>query len=352
MRCLQGGNFTKARDLLEQVCRIDNKDADVWFLLGAIYGQAGKISRAIQCSEKALGINPVHVDAAYNLGQAYRRASKYREAERCFLTVLEFRPGVAEVYDMLGYVLQEQGKYKEAKASYRKALEINPNLSGTAYLLAALEGGDSVPGKAPEDYVRGLFDGFADHFEETLVGELGYSTPRHVREALERVLDTVRALNILDIGCGTGLSGEEVKHLAGRLVGVDLSSKMVEVARRKGIYDSLHVADIVNFMRSDAGQYNAVLSVDVFVYIGDLSTVFELCKSLLVGSGVFAFSVEATEDSADYILKSTNRYAHSRSYIDKLAEQYQMKCLSCDEVVLRKQKSEPVKGYIYVLQRN
>lgn len=50
MGCLKNGNFQKARDLLEQVCRLGLKDADVWLLLGVIYGQGGQIHKAIQRS--------------------------------------------------------------------------------------------------------------------------------------------------------------------------------------------------------------------------------------------------------------------------------------------------------------
>ena len=49
---------------------------------------------------------------------------------------------------------------------------------------------------------------------------------------------------MLDLGCGTGLAGAAFRPHVDWLAGVDLSPKMIEVARAKGLYDRLAVADI------------------------------------------------------------------------------------------------------------
>ena len=50
---------------------------------------------------------------------------------------------------------------------------------------------------------------------------------------------------VLDLGCGTGLAGEALRRRAAWLEGVDLSSGMIDQARRKGLYDRLEVAEAV-----------------------------------------------------------------------------------------------------------
>jgi predicted TPR repeat methyltransferase len=46
---------------------------------------------------------------------------------------------------------------------------------------------------------------------------------------------------ILDAGCGTGLAGDNLRILGYRnLVGIDLSEPMLALAKRRGIYSSLH----------------------------------------------------------------------------------------------------------------
>ena len=54
--------------------------------------------------------------------------------------------------------------------------------------------------------------------------------------------------NCLDLGCGTGLSGEPFKGLSRRLVGVDVSSGMLEQAKRKDIYSVLECEDVFAFL--------------------------------------------------------------------------------------------------------
>jgi predicted TPR repeat methyltransferase len=90
-----------------------------------------------------------------------------------------------------------------------------------------------VPDRASDDYVRRTFDHFADAFDENL-RDLGYRAPQLVAEALERhrgAAGDVVKLDVLDAGAGTGLCGPLLRDRAGTLVGVDLSSGMLEKAR-------------------------------------------------------------------------------------------------------------------------
>src|SRR3546814_15733006 len=71
-------------------------------------------------------------------------------------------------------------------------------------MLAACGGADA-PSRADDAYVRDVFDGFADRFDEQLLHNLGYRAPQVLVEALGRVLgEPVAALSVLDAGCGTG----------------------------------------------------------------------------------------------------------------------------------------------------
>lgn len=47
------------------------------------------------------------------------------------------------------------------------------------------------------------------------------------------------SLDILDLGCGTGLIGSWFKDYARKLVGVDVSPTMLDMATKKGCYHEL-----------------------------------------------------------------------------------------------------------------
>jgi predicted TPR repeat methyltransferase len=81
-----------------------------------------------------------------------------------------------------------------------------------------------VPSAAPGDYVAKLFDGYADRFDDHLVNALGYQTPRllmeRVRGALAQGHSAASSVegplmfdHAMDLGCGTGLSGEALRPL-------------------------------------------------------------------------------------------------------------------------------------------
>jgi len=89
----------------------------------------------------------------------------------------------------------------------------------------------------------------------------------------------------------------------------------------------------------------------VFVYVGELVSVFAACRGALKPGGLLAFSVEAAEETDTYVLRPTGRYAHATGYIRQLAQAAGLQELSLDHVVLRKEKDSPMPGYIFVLRQ-
>jgi hypothetical protein len=101
---------------------------------------------------------------------------------------------------------------------------------------------------------------------------------------------------IVDLGCGSGLCGRLFKKYtsdtsssppassslissgnvssgagAGRMIGVDLSSKMIQLCEKEGSYDALYVEDIHDTLtREDDKSIDLILSADTFIYVGDL----------------------------------------------------------------------------------
>lgn len=346
--CIRDGRLQQARDLFAELCRTTPQDYEAWFMLGAVNGQMGRISEAAECCRRVIRLRPDFAEAHYNLGQACKRLDMSQQAEACYREAVRLKPDYAEAWDNLGYLLQERGKQDEAIRCYRAALRLRPDFAGTRYLLAA-QGEIPAPEKAPPEYVRGLFDNYADRFEDHLVNKLECRIPQQLERAVARVLGPGSGdREVLDIGCGTGLCGPWLRRYARRLIGVDLSSGMIAQCRKKGIYDELRVEDAVDAMHVSGVVYDLIVAADVFVYLGDLAPVFQACRTALRTGGLFAFSVESEDQGEGYVLRKTDRYAHSATYIRKLANAAGFKEVSRDEVMLRKHKGAPVAGHIFV----
>src|SRR5262249_48048280 len=150
-------------------------------------------------------------------------------------------------------------------------------------------------------------------FDTVLVHGLKYDAPTKLFNLLRQHIE-IQNLDVLDLGCGTGLLGIQLRPIARTLVGVDLSYRMLDKAKARTIYDELHCKDIVEFMNDDICSYDLVASTDVFIYAGDLSEIFNSVKRRLKAYGWFAFSVEAT-NKEDYVLRETGRFQHSKAYL-------------------------------------
>ena len=116
------------------------------------------------------------------------------------------------------------------------------------HMLSALTGNKNET--APREYVENLFDGYSKKFETSLVDTLEYKTPKLIRDILIKPIDGKILGSVLDLGCGTGLLGPEVRRHCSQLEGIDLSSKMLKFAKQKNVYDKLivHILEYLSIM--------------------------------------------------------------------------------------------------------
>ena len=137
-------------------------------------------------------------------------------------------------------------------------------------------------------------------------------------------------------------------EFANYLEGIDLSRSMLDQAKVKNIYDELVHSDIIEYLSNQELNFDCFISTDVFIYIGDLSEVFNLIKSRNKKTAKLAFSTEHTNKDGFHI-EMSGRYSHSKSYIEYLCEQFGYKIVHFSTANLRKEKGDFLTGGIYVL---
>jgi len=242
------------------------------------------------------------------------------------------------------------GKRIALVAVTRMGLAVEDRAAALAFELA-LAGLGPVPPSMPRGYGAALFDAYASAFDVGLREQLLYRAPELVYAALTSALGARRdALDLCDVGCGTGLLGPLLRPIARRMDGVDHSRGMLERARALGVYDDLLEGDLTSALTSRPDAYDVVTAADVLVYIGELSGALGAMRVALRTGGLAAFSVEGCDDDG-YRLSSTGRYQHGPSFVREVAAAVGLAEVSMQAVVLREERSRPVAGVVWVLRK-
>jgi len=304
---------------------------------------------ALATAERALAADAESVDALLHLATALAQLGRLADALAAFDRLLELDPAHAPAWSSRGNLLRELQRPQESAQAFREALRHGADPETHTYYLASVAGGEAPP-TAPRSYVENLFDDYAGNFDAHLVGRLRYQAHRQLIDRLLAVEPGPFAC-ALDLGCGTGLCGPLVRPAAQRLTGIDLSAGMLAKAGELGAYDRLEKADAVAWLGETQERHDLVLAADVFIYVGDLDPVFAGVRRVIEQGGVFCFSVEAgASGDGGFRLLPSLRYAHSRRYVERLAERHDFEVVAVQSGPVREDQRETVDG-LYVFLR-
>lgn len=261
---------------------------------------------------------------------------------------------LAEAYER-GLAAERRGDRAGAAAAYADVLRLDPEDHGGVAVRLAAMGLGPAPDRAPPAYVATLFDQTAEVFDGMLVDQLGYHVPMMIREALQaRGLGPFARL--LDLGCGTGLTGESLHDMAAHRTGVDLSEGMIEIADEKEVYDALFVGDAEGFLDAAEGEtWDLIAATDVLPYLGAVVALFAAVARRLAPGGLFAFSTETAPDDAfagrGWMLGPKHRYAHAPQALGAALDAAGLYALSAETIVVRHDEGEPIPGQLVLAAR-
>ncbi|MFK2853235.1 tetratricopeptide repeat protein [Dyella humi] len=389
--CHQRGRSDEGVRLIEAALKITPKHPDAHNNLGNIHKECGRLAEAERCYRKALECGPEHYNAQNNLavvleaqerleeafeayGKLLQQAPKFAQGHylmgmflrnyaqsvehieqsvQCFRTAYQLDPRNLRALESLGVSLYALHRREEAAQVYRDWLAREPDHPIPRHMIAAC-GGAEAPPRADDEYVRSVFDGFADSFDEQLLKNLGYRAPQVLAEVLAGVLPAPAGdLDVLDAGCGTGLCAPLLRPYARHLTGVDLSGGMVEKARVRGGYDALEVAELTSFLQGHPQAYDVLISADTLVYFGELQDVLSASHAALRPGGWLVFSLETAEGDDDRVdLSPSGRYQHTRRYVERVLAAAGFADVRMGVDTLRKEGGQPVAGWVVLARRS
>jgi len=344
----QLGRYRDAASAFLAAADVVESEPDYWYNAGLALKKAGAYGEALRCYERALRLAPDDADIAYNLGCCHQAAGAVELAVNAYEQALALDPRHAPALGNLAYCIHRLGNFERATELYGQLRALRPDDPSVHYMLAALRG-DQVPDRPPDAYVAGLFDAYADHFDRELVENLSYRVPG-------LLLDLVRKhgflsgpdLSIVDLGCGTGLSGQVFAPWKRELIGVDLSPAMVEQARRKGCYDRLEVADVLDFLKDVSWRADLLVAADLLTYLGELKSFFTLAAARIRPGGRLCCSTEHYPGEERWVLQASGRYGHAPDYVERVAARAGLRVADRWHKKIRREGREWVRGDLFL----
>ncbi len=280
-------------------------------------------------------------DRRFAYGQDLAADGDMQAAAELYEQTLELVPDYSPAWFELGKAYTAFNSPKSEMA-FQHYLNLDPNdtLGAGLYLSNSMSAA----------YITSLFDSYANKFDAHLIKALNYRGPEILHAGLKKFCTdqqrTFKFNTIIDLGCGTGLSGEKFTDITSQLIGCDLSTKMIKEAQRKNIYQELYVEDAITCL----SRYTCdlILAVDVLVYIGDLFGLFAQIKTSLTQDGLFAFSVQSHEGTG-YKLGEDMRYAHSYEYIANISKTFGLDVKWFDKISTRQDRGIDVPGSVVIV---
>ncbi len=347
--------------------------------LALLLARQNQFQEAVETAEKVAAIEPQNLQVLAGVIDIAHRAGHLDMAVRHLRRGLLLVPGDAMLRRLLARDLSEQGQHDESLAMWNALVQESPadpqslighvqaciaagkptDAQNSTTALLALAPDDAVyqyyaklangetPDQQPAELTRPMFDSMAEFYDLHMVRSLKYQLPKQVGDKiLARHPD--KKINVLDLGCGTGLLGVCLGRLDGALVGVDPSMKMIEQAARHNVYDRFHTVNLHDALRETPDAlYQVIAALDVFIYAGDVTQAIPNAHRVLTPGGMVVFSFEtAPEQGPDMVLQPGGRYAHKRSHVEALFQSAGFATVEVEDTVLREENRQPVNGFV------
>ena len=329
----------------------DNKLA--YIILGNSFSEKGLYDESVSNLEKAGNLDSSDPWIYNYLSQSYQKNGNYMAALSCGWKAVELAPSDDNAHHInLSYLFYETAQETGVDA-IRECVELWYKKYGNNPLVKYVGGAllqDKKIKAADISYVKNIFDVFAGDFDRVLA-LLEYRAPELIKQFMEDLYADVKKprLDILDLGCGTGLCGEFLIKYAGRrgVEGIDISDKMLAEAASKKLYSRLINSDIISWLEKNNRRYDLMTAADVFTYFGDLHDLFENINKSLNENGRIIFTVsENSLNKNNYVLHLSGRFLHTLNYVKSVLKKC---CFEVEKVAYEKLRNEggnKVMGYV------
>ncbi len=360
---LKQENFEKSEQYFLQALSRNPKGIDALLNLGQLQKEERYFKKALSLYPQSFEAHILYADFLYQDKRNVEALEEYRKA-------VLISPDNPALSNNIALILKDQGDYQGALDLLMDAFLKNPhddkiaiNISETLILLYQNNADEalkiaklwqqnaqdnifankllaSFEHKSTEDtveYAQKLFDEFAQTYEQRMQ-EINYNIFNKIKE-----LNINFNVKVLDLGCGTGLAAKALKTSNSSWTGVDISEKMLQKAKEKNIYQTLHHANIFQFIKENKLNYNIILLLDVIEYTKETYNIF---KYLYPARLILSFET-AHDNIETFEISEQGRYKHNPHYVESQLKKAGYKNIKQYPLILRQECGQPLKGFLF-----
>ena len=349
---LKQENYRRAEEYYKKALALDTEFLNAHHNLAIALCKQDRKAEGLEHYRAALLINPRHISTLYNLAMILEEMGDYSEAAGLYFNILTLKshPDMIDfrIANTLASLSEKDKKSRKEALDFAQGwVKHFPENQIAIHTLNALKH-DRKSDVSNESYVQQLFDAFAATYDETM--------KRLESQALTQTIHYLDILpdkkfkNVLDLACGTGLFANMFHQEFETLTGVDISEKMLAVAREKNRYTMLVHQDVLSFLKADEKVYDLIIAVELTNYLSDIDSFMAQMTPHLTEKGLCLMTIETAENQ-DVFLSAQGRYLYRRSYVESLAKKQGLSVLYEHDFDLRKEGQGVAAGTLFCFQK-
>ncbi|MDC0857374.1 methyltransferase domain-containing protein [Rickettsiales bacterium] len=269
------------------------------------------------------------------LGDFFFKEAKFNDA------VFRYKMSYAmnknkDIFLKLGKSYLANDKKDKAKSHLQEYLELHPKSKEASYYLSIIDKEYKAINPS-EEIIKESFEFFAEYFTDFYIEKTGYvGDTKITKEFKKEVKNKSKHLNILDLGCGSGIIGDSLKTIYPELsiTGIDNCKSMITICKNLEFnyqeqedkddleiiqnkeekpksgktYDILVNQDFQKYIDLKSPKYQYILARGIINYYQTTNKFFESCeKALDKGGKLFFYSREKLDQEFEEDIK-TNRF--------------------------------------------
>jgi len=302
-------------------------------------------SQALSWLRQAQTLEPANTATAYKIGLTLSASGDFAAAMAIFTELLAQSPGSQSLLAARRQAALAAKDLVLAVQDAETLLAQDPANEEHQFYLAVVKG--EAPATQPASVVALHFNSLAV-VQAQQVADVHHTLAKDVAQRIRTWYPDLDA-DVLDLGCGTGALGMALGPMKGVLVGVDLAQHMLALAAQRQLYDKLHAVNLLDALReTPAEQYHVITALDVFDYVGDLTTVIPHALRILVPGGRLIFNCEASaeDDPASFHLSNNLRYTYNRAYVQRLLSDAGCTDIDTQDCEIHVGSAQPAAGFL------